>query len=153
MKPLDLVTYAVVVSALKKHRVAKFAADEAGVSGSCAWRIAKREHIQLVSLAEHQRKRLADPAFRAKQIPAARKAASAWLKKQHGDPLFHRKSAVAASKNLKRLNRDPAFRSASATRLKLKYADPAFRQKQAVAASMSQLKRRARRKQRLLEKE
>jgi hypothetical protein len=138
MKPLDRDLYALVVTALHKYRVAKRAAEETGVSNSCAWRIAKRENIALVELSEHQRKRLADPVFRAKQKKAARDGASAWLRKMHEQAGFHRKATEAARKNLLRLNRDPAFRAASAARLKQRYADPAFRKKQAEAASAAQ---------------
>ncbi len=143
MKPLDPVTYALVVAALRKHRVARHAGDEAGVNPVTAWRIAKKEKIDLISLSEHQKKRLADPEFRARQIPAARKGASRWLKKKHADPKFHKKSVEAARANLKRLNEDPAFRAASARRLKQRYADPEYREKQAQAARESQVRRHA----------
>lgn len=143
---LDPALYAAVVTALRELRIARHAAILCGVNPVTAWRIAKREKIELVSLADHHRKRLADPEFRARQIPAARKAASAWLTKMHAKPAFHRESVEAARKNLKHLNRDPAFRAASAERLKLKYTDPDFRQKQAAAASAFQRKRHAQRK-------
>ncbi len=140
---LDPSLYAAVVAALRKHRVAKYAAVECGVNPVTAWRIAKKENIDLLSLSEHQKKRLADPEYRARQIPAARKAASAWLKKMHAKPAFRRKVVEGARKNLKRLNRDPKFRAASAARLKARYQDPAFSRKQAEAAREGQLRRHA----------
>jgi CRISPR/Cas system-associated protein Csm6 len=91
-RPISPALYSALIEALKRLRVAKHAGDEVGVSGHYAWRVAKKEGIELVSLAEHQRKRLADPNFRAKQAPAARKGASLWLKAKHANPKFHKKS-------------------------------------------------------------
>jgi hypothetical protein len=96
MAALDPLTRQRLIEALRKHRVARYAARDIGVSTPCAWRTAKHEGITLISLAEHQRKRLADPEFRKKQQPAAQRAASAWLKEKHKDPVFHAKAVAAA---------------------------------------------------------
>ncbi len=140
---LDEEVYKRVVSALRNHRVAKYAADDCGVHPVTAWRIAKKEKIELISLSEHQQKRLTDPEFRKRQIPAANRAATAWLKKMHTSPVFHKKVVEGARKNLKRLNRDPAFRKVSAERLRKRYDDPEFCRKQAAAASKAQKERHA----------
>jgi hypothetical protein len=130
--PTDIL--AKVLEALRTHRNARRAAKLVGVDQSTAWRIAKKHGIALISRAEHMKARRADPAFIAKQAPAARKGASRWLKAQHAKPKFHKKSIEAARRNLKRLNRDPAFRQASSERLKRLYDDPNFCVKQASAA-------------------
>ena len=88
-----------------------------------------------MSLSEHQRQRLADPVYRAKQKTAAAKAASAWLKKKHADdPAFHRRTVEAARRNLNRLNADPDFRAAAAERMKASWKDPALRARRAETA-------------------
>jgi hypothetical protein len=125
---------AAVLEALRTHRNARRAAELVGVNPTTAWRIAKKHGIALISLAEHMKTRRADPAFIAKQAPAARKGASRWLKAQHAKPRFHKKATEAARRNLTRLNLDPAFRQASSERLKRLYDDPDFRAKQAAAA-------------------
>ena len=53
-------------------------------------------HDALISRAEHMKARRVDPVFVAKQAPAAREAASNWLKAQHAKPKFHKKSIEAA---------------------------------------------------------
>ncbi len=60
---LDRARYAAVVASLREHRVARHAALLCGVNPVTAWRIAKNENIELVSLAEHHRKRLARHAW------------------------------------------------------------------------------------------
>src|SRR5450631_2535681 len=104
--------YGALIAALEQHRIAKHAADQVAVSPSYAWRVAKKENITLISLAVHQRRRLADPTFRAKQVPAARQGASRWLKQKHTEPKFHKKVVAASRASLKRLNQDAAFRAA-----------------------------------------
>ena len=80
--------------------------------------------------------------FVARQAPAAREGASQWLKAQHADPKFHKKSAAAARRNLKKLNQKVAFRKASSKRLKQLRADPVFRAKQVAAVRAAAMKRR-----------
>jgi endosialidase-like protein len=123
-----------LLEALHTHHNARRAALLVGVPPATAWRVAKKHGITLIPLAVHMRARRADPAFIAKQAPAARKGASRWLKAQHAKPEFHKKAIEAARRTLTRLNRDPAFRQASSERLKRLYDDPAFRAKQAAAA-------------------
>ena len=126
MLALPTDTLAAVLEALRTHRNARRAAGLVGINPATAWRIAKKHGITLISRAEHMKARRTDPAFIAKQAPAARKGASSWLKAQHAKPKFHKKAAEAAQRNLTRLNRDPAFRQASSERLKRLHEDPAF---------------------------
>src|ERR1700686_122777 len=126
MLALPTDTLAAVLEALRTYPNARRAARLAGVNPATAWRIAKKHGITLISRAEHMKARRTDPAFIAKQAPAARKGASRWLKAQHAKPKFHKKAAEAAQRNLTRLNRDPAFRQASSERLKRLHEDPAF---------------------------
>jgi len=133
--------YAALIEALNKHHVAARAADEVDVSPSYAWRVARRENIDLVPNATHQRNRLKDPAYRAKQKPAASKGAKRWLKKQHANPAFRKKQSEASRAHLLRLNQNPEFRAASAQRLRELYDDPAFRAKQSDGARRAANKR------------
>ncbi len=126
MSALTLETLNKLIAALHYYRNAKRAAEEVGVHPVTAWRIAKKDKIDLIPLAEHMKARRAKPEFIAKQAPAARKGARRWLKTAHANPKFRKKSAAAARRTLKRLNRDPAFRQASSDRLKKRYQDPAF---------------------------
>jgi hypothetical protein len=145
MKKIPATTYAALLRALKRHRNARRAAAEVGVHATTASRIARKNDIELISLAEHMRKRRREPAFRKKQARAAAKGASRWLKGKHrNEPAFHRKMIEAARANLTRLNEDPSFRRASAERLRALYADPEFRRKQARAASKGMRRRHAR---------
>jgi hypothetical protein len=146
MNKIPATTYAALLRALKRHRNARRAAAKvAGVNQTTAWRIARKNGIELISRAEHMRKRRREPAFRRKQARAAAKGASRWLKSKHrNEPAFHRKMIEAARANLTRLNEDPSFRRASAERLRALYADPKFRRKQARAASKAMRRRHAR---------
>jgi hypothetical protein len=139
--PADIL--AKVLEALRTHRNARLAAKLVGVNQATAWRIAKKHGITLISRAEHMKARRVDPAFVAKQAPAAREAASNWLTAQHAKPKFHKKSIEAARRNLRRLNRDPAFRQASSERLKRLHEDPAFGAKLEAARDAARKRRSA----------
>ncbi len=126
MRALPPDILAAVLKALRTHRNARCAAKLTGVNPATAWRLAKKHGIALISRAEHMKARRADPAFIAKQAPAAREGARGWLKAQHAKPKFHKKAVEAARRNLTQLNRDPAFRQASSERLKRLHEDHAF---------------------------
>ena len=137
---------AMVLEALRTHRNTRRAAKLTGVCQATAWRIARMHGIELISLSEHLKARRLDPAFVAKQVPAAREAARRCLKAQQAKPAFRKKSIEAARRNMNRLNGDPAFREASRGRLKRLHGDPAYRAKLYAALSASHTRKRRKRR-------
>ena len=81
--PLPPHILAELLDALHTHRNARRAAEIVGLHPGTAWRIARRQKIELISLSEHMKKRRVEPEFMAKQAPAASKAATRRLKKEY----------------------------------------------------------------------
>jgi hypothetical protein len=98
-----------VLEALRRVRVARWVARDFGISDAMAYRLAKRHGIELISNSVHMRKRRNTPEFLARQVPAQRAAASAWLKEKHRDLEFARKVVRTARRNMKRLNQEPPY--------------------------------------------